>query len=214
MASPVGQSLIVNIPVNNGMVQQAFDLFQNRCIRRGPDDFNITTNTVNHSGMDPYIQSLLEQHKDADTEVKDYIQRLKLISEGTQFAKAIVTGKENRIFVSVFVTSRIKTNTIDEHKILIASMERTFDLRPHASSLRSKLFSSMSPLNLIAKILFPIGLWNDLFGIIIDGQLEEILRQLNDEENKKCLEAMAFYILGERIQSYMGDQVEVRFIKN
>jgi hypothetical protein len=214
MTSPIGRPLVVNIPVNNDLVERAYELLKSRYIRRNTEDFKMIANTISHSVMDEYIQLLLEEYGSVDEEVKNYIRRLKFISEGTQVAKAIVTGRENRISVSVIVTSRMRSNTTDEHKILIASMEKTFNVRSNSSLLPHSLLLLASPFTVIAAILFPISVWYGLFDIANDRRTQEILRQLNDEENKQCLEAMAFHMLGEKIQSYMGESVQVRFIQS
>ncbi|UJR19525.1 hypothetical protein I4U23_022655 [Adineta vaga] len=214
MASSIGQPLVVNIPVDNNLVEQAYRLLENKYIDRQQDDFEVVTNTIKHSHMDKYIETLLEQHKNANEEVKNYIQRLKFISEGTNMAKALITGTKTHISVSIFVTSRRKTNTTDEHKILIASMEKTFTVRPNSPFPVTRFFLLAIPLFPFAAILFPLGIWYDLFNIGNDKEIQKVLAKLNDEENKKCLEAMAFHILGEKIQSYIGESVQVRFIQN
>ncbi|CAF1307225.1 unnamed protein product [Adineta ricciae] len=124
MASSIDHPLLVTIPVNNNLIEQAYRMLESKYIHRQQDDFNVVTSTIKHSDMDKYIETLLEQHKNANEEVKNYIQRLKFISEGTNMAKALVTGTKTHISVYVFVTSRRKTNTSDDHKILIASMEK------------------------------------------------------------------------------------------
>jgi hypothetical protein len=46
-------------------------------------------------------------------------------------------------------------------------------------------------------------------------ELEDIVTSLNEEDNKKCLEAMALYSLGEKMKTFLGtDEVVVRFIQN
>jgi hypothetical protein len=212
MASPVGQPLIVKIPVNNDMVQRAFSMLRNRLVHRNEDLFQISTNTINHSDIDGQIRLLLEEYEDADEEVKAYIKRLKLNHEGQQFAKAIVVGTKSRLSVSVIATRRTKIGAIDQHKILIATMTKIVEMSS-SSSVFPNLFSSLFPLNLIIGLIFPWALFPSLLGIAMDDQLKDILRQLNEEENKKCLEAMAFYLLGDKIQASLGDRVEVQFIQ-
>ncbi|CAF1307042.1 unnamed protein product [Adineta ricciae] len=214
MASPIGCPLLVTIPVDNNLVEQAYRMLESKYIHRQQDDFNVVTSTIKHSDMDKYIETLLEQYKNANEEVKNYIRRLKLISEGTNMAKALVTGTKTHISVSVFVTSRRKTNTSDDHKILIASMEKTFEVRPNVPFAASRALIYAIPFIPLAAILFPFGVWYDLFNIGDDKKTQEILAKLNDEENKKCLEAMAFHILGKKIQSHIGECVQVRFVQS
>jgi hypothetical protein len=191
MASPVGQPLIVKIPVNNDMVQRAFSLLKNRRVSRSEEHFLISTETIDHSDMGEYIPLLLEQYKDADEEVKAYIKRLKLNHEGQQFAKAIVVGTKNRLSVSIIATSRTKIDGIDRHKILIATTK--------------KIVEMSASWNFFAKI----------FGIKSSEQkeLESIVSKLNDEDSKKCLEAMAIYVLGDKIRTFIGTDVDVQFIE-
>jgi hypothetical protein len=128
MATPVEKPLVVKIPVNSGMVEQAFSLLQNRRVSRSEEYFLISTETIDHSDMSEYVTLLLEQYKDADDEVKGYIKRLKLNNEGQQFAKAIIVGTKNHFSVSIIATSRTKTDTIDQHKILIATTKKVVEM--------------------------------------------------------------------------------------
>lgn len=191
-ASPIGQPLVVKIPlVNTTMVKQAFDLLTNRRVSRSEESFLISTEKVDHSDMSEYVQLLLEQYKDADNEVKGYIKRLKINNEGQQFAKAIVVGTRNRLSVSIIATSRTKTEAGDQHKILIATLKKSVEMS--------------ASFNFFAK----------LFGIKTAEQkeLESIVSRLNDEESKKCLEAMALYVLGDQIRTFIGTDVNVQFIE-
>jgi hypothetical protein len=117
---------------------------------------------------------------------------LDLSKEGTQVAKALIVGTKNEFSISLIATSRSKTNGNDEHKILIATMKKKVDM-----SAGWNLFAT-------------------LFGMKTDEQreLEKMVSQLNNEDNKKCLEAMVLQTLGEKIQQFMGSNVEVRFIEN
>jgi hypothetical protein len=63
-------------------------------------------------------------------------------------------------------------------------------------------------------MIIPFGMGGILFrSIRIDGELEDIFKQLNDEDNKKCLETMTLYLLGDKIKATLGNRVEVRFIE-
>jgi hypothetical protein len=200
MAYPTAQALIsvvpplvVSIPVvNNAMVKRAFELLKNRRVRRSEEHFIISTETIDHADMEEYASLLRDQHKDADKEVRDYLSRLHLNKEGTQVAKAIIVGTKNEFSISLIATSRRKIDGNDEHKILIASMKKTVTMS--------------AALNLFAT----------LFGMKTDEQweLKNIVSKLNDEDNKKCLEAMVLKTLGEKIQQFMGSNLEVRFIEN
>ena len=186
MASLIGQPLVVNIPVNNDLVERAYRLLKSQYIRRDTQDFAVVKDTIKHSDMDRHIQFLLEQHRNADEEVKNFIRRLKFISEGTQVAKAIATNRENRIFVWVIVASRRKTNTTDEHKILIASMEKTLNIRSDSSFSVNTLLLPVILIS-VGPLIFPSILYfYALYKIANGGGTQKILRQLNDEENKKC----------------------------
>jgi hypothetical protein len=209
MASPFEKPLVVKIPVNNDMVQQAFNMLRNRLVRRNEDQFQISTASVQHSDIDSHIRLLLDQHKDAAEEFKGYIKRLKLSSEGEQFAKAIVVGARSHFSISVIATNRIRIGTTDQHNILIATMKKVVEI----SSTSPTVFSSLFPLNMLIGLLFPWTLLMSSLGILMDSELKDTLRQLNDEENKKSLEAMAFYLLGDKIRSSLGDRVEVQFIQ-
>ena len=208
-SSSVGQPLVVKIPVNNDMVQRAFSMLRNRLVRRNEEQFQISTNTVNHSDIDRHIQLLLEQHKDADEEVKGYIKRLKFNSEGQQFVKAIIVGTKSRFSVSVIATSRARTGSIDQHTILIATMTKFVEM----SSSSPSMFTQLFPFSLILGLIFPWTLAISMFGIVMDNELKDTLKQLNDEESKKCFEAMAFYLLGDKIQASLGNRVDVQFIQ-
>ncbi|CAF1373367.1 unnamed protein product [Adineta steineri] len=209
MSSPVDQPLVIIIPVNNYMAQRAFDMLKSRLVRRNEEQFRISTNTFHHSDVDRHIQLLLEQYADADDEVKAYITRLKFNNEGQQFAKAIVIGTKSRFSVSVIATSRRRRDATDEHKILIATMTKTVEM----SSSSSTLFSPLFPLNLAIRLLFPWTVFGRLLGTEINNPLKDLLRQLNDEDNKKCLEALAFHLLGDKIRASLGNDVEVRFVE-
>ncbi|CAF3376273.1 unnamed protein product [Rotaria sp. Silwood1] len=187
--SAVGYPLVVNIPVNNSMVAKAFELLTNRRVSRSTEQFLVSTETVEHEDMPEYIPLLLEQYNQADEEVKGYIKRLKFNTEGQQFAKAIIIGTKNQFSVSVIATSRRKTGTSDVHKILIATTKKTVEMS--------------ASWNFLAR-------W---IGIKSTEQkeLEGIVSKLNNEDNKKCLEAMALYTLGDQIKTFLGDHVEVRF---
>ena len=180
MASSVGHPLLVTIPVDNNLVEQAYHLLENKYIHRQQDDFNVVTSTIKHSDMDKYIEILLEQHKNANEEVKNYIRRLKFISEGTNMAKALVTGTKTHISVSVFVTNRRKTNTSDDHKVLIASMEKSFHVRENVPFAVSRILVYAIPFIPFAAILFPISVWYVSLNIGNDKETQEILAKLND----------------------------------
>lgn len=209
MASSVSQPLVVRIPVNNDMVQRAFNMLKNRLVHRNEDQFQISTATVDHANIDSYIGLLLNQYQDVDEDVKAYIRRLKFNSEGQQFAKAIVIGTQSRFSISVIATDRRRTGTIDRHTILFATATKIVEMSPSIPTLFTPLF----PLNLIIGLLFPWTLFTSLFTIDMDDQLGDLLKQLNNEESKKCLEAMAFYILGNKIQASLGNRVDVQFIQ-
>jgi hypothetical protein len=36
---------------------------------------------------------------------------------------------------------------------------------------------------------------------------------LNQEDSKKCIEAMAIYVLGDKIRTFIGSDVDVQFIE-
>ncbi|CAF3447075.1 unnamed protein product [Rotaria sp. Silwood2] len=174
------------------MVERAFDLLTNRRVSKSEEHFLISTETIDHSDMDGYIPLLLQQYEDADKEVKGYISRLKFNNEGQQFAKAIIVGTKNHFSVSVIAASRRKTDRLDEHKILIATMRKSVEMSASWN------------------------IWAKIFGIKTEEQkeLEGIVKKLNDEDNKKCLEAMALYLLGDKIRMFLGDSVKVQFIQN
>ncbi|UJR19526.1 hypothetical protein I4U23_022656 [Adineta vaga] len=184
--------LVVNIPiVNQDMVKKAFTLLTNRRVKQSEEHFLISTETIDHADMKEYSELLCEQYKDADKEVHDYLVRLHLNKEGTQVAKAIIVGTKNEFSISLIAVSRQKINGNDEHKILIASMKKKVQM-----SATWNLFAT-------------------LFGIPTQEQkeLENIVCKLNNEDSKKCLEAMVLQALGEKIQQFMGSNVEVRFIE-
>ena len=190
-SSSVDQPLVVKIPINSGMIKRAFALLTNRRVSRSEEHFLISTETIDHSDMGEYIPLLLEQYKDADEEVKGYIKRLKFNNEGQQFAKAIIVGTKNRFSVSIIATSRTKTDKGDQHKILIATTKKVVEMS--------------ASWNFFAKI---IGIKSEE-----QKELESILSKLNDEDSKKCLEAMAFYVLGDKIKTFIGTDVDVQFIE-
>ncbi|CAF1383854.1 unnamed protein product [Adineta steineri] len=209
MSSPVNQPLVVRIPVNNHMVQRAFDMLKSRLVRRSEEQFRISTNTVNHSDIDRHISLLLEQYADVDDEVKAYIKRLKFNNEGQQFAKAIVINTKSRFSVSVVAASRRKCGINDEHKILVATMTKTVEISSSSLDLVFPIF----PLNLVFGLIFPWTAFSGWLGIEIDNPLKDLLRQLNDEDSKKCLEAMTFHLLGDKIRASLDNDVEVQFIE-
>jgi metal-responsive CopG/Arc/MetJ family transcriptional regulator len=60
--------------------------------------------------------------------------------------------------------------------------------------------------------------WNlltKIFGVRTEDQkeLEKIVSKLNSEDSKKCLEAMVVQTLGEKIQQFMGANVQVQFVE-
>ncbi|CAF1373348.1 unnamed protein product [Adineta steineri] len=177
--------------MNNTMIEQAFSLLKSRRVSRSEEHFLISTETIDHSDMGEYVLLLLEQYKDADEEVKGYIKRLKINNEGQQFAKAIIIGTKNQFSVSIIATSRQKTDTSGVHKILIATTKKVVEMS--------------ASWNFFTK-------W---FGIKSEEQkeLEHIVSKLNDEDNKKCLEAMAIYVLGDKIRTFIGSDVDVQFIQ-
>jgi hypothetical protein len=188
----IGQNLIVNLPVvNAAMVTKAFGLLSNGRITQCEENFILSTETVDHSDIEEYVASLSEQYKNADDNVKYFLQRAKLVKQGDQFASAIATGLRNQYSVSVIATCRRKDGTTDEHKILIASMRRSIEMS---------------------------AAWNffaQLFGIKSEEQkeLERIVKQFSAEDGKRCIEALVVHALGDKIRSFLGDSVEVRFVE-
>ena len=178
--------------INNGMIQRAFALLANRRVSRSEEHFLISTETIDHSDMGEYIPLLLEQYKNADDEVQDFIQRMMFNEQGQQYVKAIVAGAKDRFSLSVIASCRITTDIIDQHKILIATMKKSVEMS--------------AVWNLVA----------ELFSIKSDDQkeLEDIVSKLNDEENKKYLEIMALQLLGDNIRIFLSDAVRVRAIEN
>lgn len=213
MASSTDRPLVVKIQVNSDKVYRAFNILKSRFVRRNEDQFQVSTYTTYHSDIDKQIRFLLKEHKDADEIIKSFIKRLKFNNEGQQFAKAVVIGTESRLSVRVIAANRRKTQAGDQHKILMASMTKTVEISSSPSAILPHLFSQLFPLNLVLGFIFPWNLFTSLYGIVIDNELNDTLKQLNDEENKKCLEAMAFYLLGDKIQASLGDRVEVQFIQ-
>jgi len=192
LVSPISR-LVVDIPVvDNAMVKRAFQLLTNRRVRRSEEHFVISTETIDHADMEEYAEILRKQYENADKEVRDYLGRLHLNKEGTQVVKGIIVGTKNEFSISLIATSRTETNGKGEHKILIATMKKKVEM-----SAAWNLFAT-------------------LFGMKTDEQweLKNIVSKLNDEDNKKCLEAMVLKTLGEKIQQFMGSNVEVRFIEN
>jgi hypothetical protein len=92
-------------------------------------------------------------------------------------------------------------------------MTKIVEMSSPPSSMFPNPLSLLFPLNLIIGLIFPWTLFTSAFGIAMDDPLKNILGKLNEEENKKCLEAMAFHILGDKIQASLGDGVEVQFIQ-
>ncbi len=200
MASPSVQTLVsatprmvVNIPVvDNAMVQRAFQFLTNRRVSQSEEHFVISTETIDHDDMKEYVSLLCDQYKNADEDVRGYLNRLQFNKEGTQLAKAIIVGTRNEFSISLVATNRTITDGRDTHKILIATMKKKVEMS--------------AAWNLFAKI----------FGIKSSEQkeLESIISKLNGEDIKKCLEAMVVYTLAEKIQQFLGSNVEVRFIEN
>lgn len=209
MESSVGQPLTIKIPVNNDMVQRAFEMLKDRCIHRNEDKFDVFTRTINHSEIDEGIRWILERYQDTSTEFKRYIERIKFNNEGQQFAKAIVIGTTSRFSVSIIATNRIRTGVIDQHTVLIATATKTVEMLPRLPNV----LGAFNPVNLLIGLFFPWYLLVPLFGITVDNALTDVLRRLNEEESKKCLEAMTFYILGNKIQQLLGAHVNVQFIE-
>lgn len=183
--------ILVRIPVNTKLVERAYSLLNNRRVHRSEENFTISTETVDHSNMKEYTKILLRQYQDANKEVRDYIERLPYNNQGEQFAKAIIIGTRNEFSVSVIATSRTVTQAGDQHKVLIATMKKVVDMTAPRKFLT---------------------FW---FGLSTTDQreLEEIVSQLHNEESKQCLEAMAFYALGDKIRTFLGDNVQVQFIQ-
>ena len=191
MASRNTGPIVVRIPVNTGLVQQAYSLLNNRRVRRSEENFTISTEIVDHADINEYTKILLRQYGNADKDVKNYIERLPFNNQGEQFAKAIIIGSKNEFSVSVIATTRERTGARDQHKILVASMKKVVDMTS------------------------PRKFFNWLLGTPSAEQreLEQIVSSLHDEGNKQCLEAMAFYVLGDKIRTFLGNNVQVQFIQ-
>lgn len=185
--------LIVTIPVaNTDMVKKAFQMLSNRRVSKSEEHFIISTETIDHNDMKEYSELLCKQYGDSDKEIRDYLSRIHLNKEGTQYAKALIVGTQNEFSISLIATSRRKIDGNDEHKILIASMKKKVTM-----SAAWNLFAT-------------------LFGIQTEQQkeLENVVTKLNNEDSKRCLEAMVLQTLGEKIQQFMGSSVQVKFVEN
>jgi hypothetical protein len=212
----IDQPLIVNIPVNGGRIKQAFEILKSRLITGMDDQFQILTDIVDHSDIYRRVGELLEQYKNADEDFLNYIRRLPVNKAGQQFAKAFVTGTKSRWSISVIATSRKQTKTSDQHKFLIATLTKTFEVRSLSNEFPG-LFSAFLALPVILLVgpVVWLSMWSNVFSVFnirMDTQVKDILEKLNDEENRQCMEAMTFYILGVKIRESVGTRVEVRFV--
>jgi len=179
--------LVLQLPyVDPDLVKRAFELLTHRRVSKSLESFVISTETVDHADMKEYSAILLKQYADQAQEFREYIERLPMNKDGQLFAKAIVTGTENALHVSVIVAKRDG----NDHKILIATMQKT--------------------------VIMSAGwnVWAFLFGIETKEQKElvEIVQLLHMEESKKCLEVMTFQLLGEKIQQCLGSKVKIEIV--
>ncbi|CAF1383834.1 unnamed protein product [Adineta steineri] len=192
IAPSTDHRISITLPVyNRVLIEKAFSLLKSRRVRRSEEYFLISTETVDHSDMEAYTPLLLEQYAHADDEVKGYLRRLKLNSEGQQFVKAIIVGTKNLFSASLIATSRQKIGNSDQHKILIATTKKEVEMS--------------APWTICTK-------W---FGMQSKEQkeLENVLSELNSEDNKKCLEAMVIHALTDKIRVFLGNDVNVQFIQ-
>ena len=180
---------LVEIPVHNRLVERAYKILTELRISQSTDEFNISLEKINHSDMREYTQVLFSRYEDANEDARNYIRRLQFNDDGQQFVKAISVGVNNVFFISIIAARRHVTAASDVHRIFIATMKNSVDL-----SLWKKFKTRC------------IGMTESQ-----SHELDNISSKLNNEDNKRCFEAMVFHTLGRTIKSYLGNNVDVRF---
>lgn len=188
-------SFTVNIPATNPeKVKRAYNFLSNEYVEDTTEHFIISTETIDSMDMKDYAAILMDQHKELaqNNDFRRYIERLRFNQGGEQFIKAIETGQENTMSMSVIACKRVGNQV----KILFATLEK-----------KVKIQDAMSRQN------FTDRFWS-LFGYKpkLQSEIEKHVSDINMEDSKRCMEALAYHLVGKSIRDLMGTNVNINFV--
>lgn len=180
----------LTFPINIEDKEQLYQLIKDKRFRSSIEEFPISFEIIKDENCSAYIDLLLNQYKNSDKSMHDFIERIPFTEASQQFFSSLSVGWHSSF--SITLIGHKKFNGY--HKIIIASLSKKVNV------------------SLAERILSPRRL---ILGMTISEQkqMEAILKSMNQEHSKQTMENTMMYIMADNIRSRFNDHVDIKFIE-
>lgn len=180
----------LDFPINSKYAKHAYELLQNKRLRSSIEEFPVSFEVIKDTNLNGYIDLLFDQHKNSDKFMGEYIARIPFTEQGQHFSRSVSVGWHNSFSITFIAHKKIDGN----HKILIARLSKEVTV------------------SLLYRILSPLA---SIFGMTISEQkqMEAILMNMNQEQNKHIMENMMMFIIADNIRNRFNNDVEINFVE-
>jgi hypothetical protein len=170
--------------------EPAYELFKNIRLRSSIEQFPVSYEIISDANLNPYIESLLNQHRNSGQAIRNFIERIPFTEEGQQFVRSLSVGWHNSFSITLIAHKKFNGH----HKIIMAKLSKEVTI-----SLFYRLLSPLSSL---------LGMTSSE-----QQQLETIMTNLNQEENKQIMENMMMFIMAENLQKRFDNVLDISFVE-
>jgi hypothetical protein len=177
-------------PLNAKHVQHAHELIQKERFRSSIEEFPASLEIITDKNLNAYVDLLLNQHKNSDKFMREYIARIPHTAQGQHFFRSVALGWHNSFSITFISHKKFD----GYHKIVIARLSKEMTV-----SLLHRLWSPLA----------------SIFGMTVSDQkqMEGIMTNLNQEQNKKIMENMMMFIMADNLRTRFNDHVQINFVE-
>lgn len=180
----------LEFPIDSKHAEQAYKLIQNKRLRSTIEELPASMEFIKDANLNAYIDLLLDQYKNSDKSMREFIARIPLTEQGQHFFRSVSVGWHNSFSITFIAHKKFNGH----HKILIARLSKEVTV------------------SLLYKILSPIA---TIFGMTFSEQkqMEAIVTNLNHEQNKQTMENMMMFIMADNLRNRFNDHVDINFVE-
>lgn len=117
-------SLQLKFPIDGKHAEQAYKLIQNKRFSSNTEEFPASLEIIEDKNVYAYIDLLLDQHKNSDKYMREYIARIPFTNQGQHFFRSASVGWHNSFSITLIAHKKVDGH----HKILITSLSKKVTL--------------------------------------------------------------------------------------
>jgi hypothetical protein len=180
----------LEFPINSKHAKHARELIENKRLHASIEEFPASLEIIKNVNLNAYIDLLLDQHKNSDKSMREYIARIPFTEQGQHFFRSVSVGWHNSFSITLIAHKKYD----GYHKILIARLSKEVTV------------------SLLYRILSPIA---SIFGMTISEQkqMEAIITNVNHGENKQIMENMMMFVMADNLHNRFNNDVEIDFVQ-